>query len=176
MPVRPVLRCVGIVIWAQNRPQGFWRSIMKILGLLADSILAVVRQPTFYTPLARPLITCIQVKLVSSVCTKLGGSSDRHRRGGRRRAQGSQCERHVRLVMVRVHGHTASKVSSLASKASPPRLLPPWSQRILGVILFLDLAVRADLLFYGALSHLVVVVFEGGVVVVVLMLILRHGI
>lgn len=75
MPVRPVLRCVGVVIWAQNRPQGFWRRIMKVLGLLADSILAMIRQPTFYTPLARSFITYTEEELVSSMCTQLGDSS-----------------------------------------------------------------------------------------------------
>lgn len=64
MPVWPVLRCVGVVIWAQNRPQGFWRRIVKILCLLADSILAVVREPAFYTPLTGPFIAYTE-KLVS---------------------------------------------------------------------------------------------------------------
>ena len=87
MPIRPVLGCVGVVIWAQNRPQGFWRSIVKILGLLADSILTMVREPTFYTPLARPLITCTPEKSVSSIYTQLGGSGERHRQGGKQQSR-----------------------------------------------------------------------------------------
>lgn len=105
MPVGPVLGSVGVVIWAQNRSQGFCRRIMKILGLLADSILAVIREPAFYTPLAGPFIACTK-KLVSSMCSLLG-DSDRHCRGGgagEREPQGKQFRRHFRLCLVRIHG------------------------------------------------------------------------
>ena len=48
---------VGVIVWTQYRPQSFWRCIMEILGLLAHTVLTMIREAAFYAPLARSFIT-----------------------------------------------------------------------------------------------------------------------
>lgn len=59
MSVGSVLWCVRVIIRAQDRPQGFWRRIMKVFRLLPYSILTMICETTFDASLAWSFITCI---------------------------------------------------------------------------------------------------------------------
>lgn len=58
MHIRSVLGCVGVVIRAQDRAQGFWGRIVEIFGLLPHAILTMICETTLDASLARSFITC----------------------------------------------------------------------------------------------------------------------
>lgn len=48
---------IGVVVGAKNRPESFWGSIMKVFGLLSNTVLACIGETSLDTSLAWSLIS-----------------------------------------------------------------------------------------------------------------------
>lgn len=60
-PVWPERRCIGVVVWAQYRPERLRGGVVEVFGLFSNTILTSFGQTALDTPLARSLVSYEEV-------------------------------------------------------------------------------------------------------------------